>query len=285
MAKLVSARWGLGLLGLAVIAALLPALGQRFFGRSRLRFTYFTGQQSDAAYRELSQKPGWAPSKIEVAPNVRLRGLIRRPSSADAPWVLFYSGNDPSMLATGQRFLTRLAESRDWGLGVYAYRGFDSSDGKAELASLAADAPIIAQRLRAAEKVPAGKLHLVGFSIGGHMAVHAARRLVALGERARTLSLLASVNDIVMLPNVPWQRLSAGDDYQTNPLLGEVPAPVLVAQGTADEAFGGAQQGRDIAKALGARAKYLELEGVGHQGLLESEPALAAVRELIESAK
>jgi pimeloyl-ACP methyl ester carboxylesterase len=65
--------------------------------------------------------------------------------------------------------------------------------------------------------------------------------------------------------------------------LAEVQAPVLVVQGTADEALAGPQQGRDIAKALGERARYVELEGVEHVALLSNPAALDAARQFIES--
>jgi pimeloyl-ACP methyl ester carboxylesterase len=267
-----------------MLGALLPSIYERFFGRPRLRFTYFTGQLSQAKYDALAKKPGWAASKIEVAPRVSLRGLVRRAREPSAPWVVFYSGNDASLLETGQRFLGRLAGDRDWGLAVFAYRGFESSDGEAEQASIAQDSPVIVKRLCAAERVEPSRVHLVGFSIGGHFAAHAARGAAFSGQRVATLSLLASVDDIVMVPNSPWARLSTGDDYQTRPLLATLPSPVLVVQGTADEALGGPEQGRAIAAALGPRAQYHELPGVGHQALLENETSLALVRELIDSS-
>jgi pimeloyl-ACP methyl ester carboxylesterase len=275
-------RWGVGLLGVALLAALVPPVYERFFGRQRLRFTYFTGQLADGKYRELAAKPGWAASKIDVEPEITLRGLVRRPPEPGAPWVIYYSGNDANMLETGQRFLTRLGGDRNWGLAVYAYRGFDSSGGEAQQAAIAQDAPLIVARLCEAERVPRERVHLVGFSIGGHFAVHAARGAAFSGQPVATLSLLASVDDIVMVPPSAWAKFSSGDDYQTRPLLATLPAPVLVVQGTSDEALGGPAQGRAIARALGDRAKYQELEGVGHAALLENEAALSLVRDLIE---
>jgi pimeloyl-ACP methyl ester carboxylesterase len=274
--------WGIGLLGALLLAALAPPIYERFFGRARLRFTYFTGQLADDKYRELASKPGWSASKIDVTPEVTLRGLVRRPTSPGAPWVVYYSGNDANMLETGQRFLSRLAAEKSWGLAVYAYRGFDSSSGDAEQAAIAQDAPLVVKRLCATERVQAQDVHLVGFSIGGHFAVHAARGAAFAGQRTATLSLLASVDDIVMVQKSAWAKLSSGDDYQTRPLLATLPPPVLVIQGTDDEALGGPEQGRAIAKALGERASYHELQGVGHAALLENDTALSLVRELIE---
>jgi pimeloyl-ACP methyl ester carboxylesterase len=274
-------KLGVGVLAAALVLAMLSPLYQRFLGRTRLRFPYLARPIADAAYAELARKPGWAKATLGVAEGIQLAGLVRRPSSKTAPWVLFYPGNDESQLERGQSFLRRLAGDSDWGLAVFAYRGYDASGGKTELAGLRADAPQILAKLCAAEAVPPSRVHVVGFSIGGHFAVHAARGAALSGKRAATLTLLASADDIVMYRPSPWEKLSPGDDLQTRPFLVGVPAPVLVVQGTADSAFHGPSQGRNIAAALGERAQYVELEGVDHVPLLENEPALAAVRAFL----
>jgi pimeloyl-ACP methyl ester carboxylesterase len=274
---------GVGALGLAVVLAGLLPLYERFFGRPRLRFPYLGRPIAETAYAALASKPGWARTELEVEPGIKLNGLIRRPGSAAVPWVLFYPGNDASQLTRGQAFLIALAGSTDWGLAVFSYRGYDGSSGKSEVADLRADAPRILAKLCEVEGVPPSRVHLVGFSIGGYFAVQAARGASQKGQRARTLTLLASVNDIVMYPPSPWEKFSPGEDYQTQPFLVDVPAPVLVIQGAGDATFHGPQQGRDIAAALGARATYEELPGVDHVPLLADAHALELVRTFIRT--
>lgn len=269
------------LASVALLAAASLPLYERFSGRKRLRFPYLARPIPAATYDALAAAPGWAKSDLLVAPGVTLRGLIRRATSQAAPWVLFYPGNDESQLERGQAFLKRLAGETDWGLAVFGYRGYDASDGKAELAAIRQDAPEIFAKLCQKEGLAPARVHLAGFSIGGHFSVHAAAVANQRGARAASLTLLASVDDIVMYHPSPWAKLSAGEDYQTRPYLADVPAPVLVVQGTADEALAGAQQGRDIAQALGARATYRELEGVKHVPLLENATALGAARDFI----
>jgi alpha-beta hydrolase superfamily lysophospholipase len=274
-------RLALGAVGVATVLAAPLYLYERFARRSPLRFVYLTGSISDACYTELGSKPGWAKDSVTVAPGVRLNGLVRRAQAADASFVLFFPGNDDHMLARGQTFLTKLAQERDWGLGVFAYRGFDSSGGTPQLDQLASDASAILEHVAGLPGVKRQRLHVVGFSIGGHLAVRSVAAENSAPRRAASLSLLASVNDIVMLRRAPWQKLSLGDALRTQPFLAQVPAPALVLQGTADEALDGAGQGRDISRALGEKARYQELEGVGHEALLDHEPALQVVREFI----
>jgi pimeloyl-ACP methyl ester carboxylesterase len=255
----------------------------RFFGRKRLRFPYLTRPLAPTEYQALAAEPGWAASQISVAPGIRLNGLVRRPRAADAPWVLFYQGNDSAMLRVGQAFLKRVGAERDWGLAVFAYRGYDSSDGVPRLADLESDAPEIFNQLCLTEKLERSRVHVVGFSIGGYFAVRGVLGALRVPPKPASLSLLASVDDIVMVRQSWYEKLDPGDDLQTRPWLAEIPAPVLVIQGTADEALKGPEQGRAISTALGERATYLELPGVGHTALLSNDAAIGRVREFVAS--
>ncbi len=275
-------KLALSLVGLALVVVMALPLYERFFGRKRLRFPYLSRPIPAATYDALAKAPGWAKAELAVAPEITLRGLVRRPSSKDKAWVLFYPGNDESQLERGQGFLMRLGQDADLGLAVFGYRGYDASDGKSELEAIRADAPQLLAELCKKEGIQPGQVHLAGFSIGGHFAVHAARGAAEQGRRAATLSLFAPVNDIVMYQPSRFEKLSAGEDYQTGPYLPGVPAPVLILQGAADRTLDGASQGTAIAQALGERAKYIEYPGVGHVPILQHAPALAAMREFIE---
>ncbi|HEY0467209.1 MAG TPA: alpha/beta hydrolase, partial [Polyangiaceae bacterium] len=274
-------RKGWMILGFAAVALVSLGVLSRVFGPKRLRFPYLTGSIAPAEYQSLASQPGWGARQITVAPGIRLNGLVRRPQAADAPWVLFYQGNDAHMLKVGQAFLSRLAGNLDWGLAIFAYRGYDSSEGIPRLPLLAADAPQILEQLCATEHVERGHVHVVGFSIGGHIAVRAMVSAARLSPKPPSLTLLASVEDITMVPRSFYEKFDPGDDFHTTPYLADVPAPVLVVQGTKDEALIGPEQGRTIAAAFGSRARYLELSGVGHVELMENEPALAATRQFI----
>jgi pimeloyl-ACP methyl ester carboxylesterase len=275
--------FGLGLrfIGVATLLAAVWPLYGRWMGRHRTRFPYLGSPLSAESYAQLAASPGWSSLVLEVAKATKLRGLVRRPASKAANWLLFYPGNDQTQLRTGQAFLSRLAETQDMGLAVFAYRGFDSSDGETTLDLLSRDAYVVLKLLCRHEGLSPTQLHVAGFSIGGYFAAHAVREAASQQRPVASLTLLASVDDIVMVKESLWQKLDPGELYQTRPLLPDVPAPVLVLQGSADEALKGPKQGRDIADALGSRARYEQYEGVTHQGLLEHAPALSAMRAFI----
>jgi pimeloyl-ACP methyl ester carboxylesterase len=270
-----------GALGIGVVLAVAVGIVPRVFGRKRLRFPYLTGALPAAEYASLASRPGWSTANVTVAPGIELLGLVRRPNAVGAPWLLYYPGNDAEQLRRGQAFLANVGENHDWGLAVFAYRGYNSSGGTPLLADLAADAPEILLQLCKAENTSPERVNVIGFSIGTHLAVRAVGALTRSGHAPNSLSILAGVDDIVMYRRSVWEKLDPGDDYQTRPFLGDVRAPVLVLQGGADETLGGPVQGKAIANALGDRARYVELPGVGHNILIETGAAITEVQSFV----
>jgi pimeloyl-ACP methyl ester carboxylesterase len=271
---------------LVIVAAMFPVLS-RLLHRNRPRFPYAVGTMTDEAYAALANGAngnGWQASRLEVAPGVTLNGIIRRPSSPGAPdarWILFFPGNDASQLATGKKFLENVRGAHDWGLAVWAYRGFSSSGGSPDPESLTSDAAKIYANLLATENVPPSRVNIVAFSLGGYVAAKVTGDAAAAGRPVASLSLVAAVQDIAMVHPSPFQRIVPGDTFEILPLLDAVPAPVLVMIGTKDEALG-AEQGRKIAERLGARARYIELEGVAHNPMLDAQATFDAVRDMVE---
>jgi pimeloyl-ACP methyl ester carboxylesterase len=266
---------------LGVVAALTPTLA-RHLGKQHLRFPYLTGEITAGEYSSLAAAPGWAKTSLSVTPEVTLNGLVRHPASPTAPWILFFSGNDQTPMATGQKFVERVRDGQDWGVLLYAYRGYDSSGGAPTEESMRADASKIFDDLLAREKVAPSRVHVVAFSLGGYSAAYVVGEAAKSQRKVASLSLLASVEDIMMVRWRSAQTFAPGDVYETLPLLDDVPAPVLVVQGADDDALG-AEQGRSIAARLGPRAQYLELPGVKHAELIEKDAAISAVRKMIQS--
>jgi pimeloyl-ACP methyl ester carboxylesterase len=266
-------------LAIGITALMIPVVS-RLLGRNRPRFAYATGAMSEDVRAGLVEG-GWQRSPLTAAPGVVLNGIVRRPSAKEAPWLLFFPGNDASQLATAKKFLEHVRGSRDWGLAVWAYRGFASSGGTPERDALVSDADEIYSHLIQSEHLDPGQVHVVAFSLGGYLAAHAVGVAARAGRKPASLSLLAAVQDIAMVRASWAQRVVPGDVYEILPLLDAVPGPVLAMIGTKDEAVG-VEQGRKIAARLGARARYVEVPGVTHNPLLEQEEAFAEVRKMVD---
>ncbi|HWA77315.1 MAG TPA: hypothetical protein VG937_33500 [Polyangiaceae bacterium] len=282
--RLALPRWGyLAIVGSLVVAA-LGRVGMQRMARPKPWFTYSMSPLSRESYQALAARPGWAESSLRMTDGVSLAGLVSRPAQAGAPWVIFFPGNDSTQLARGQRLLEQIRADNPWGLAVYASRGYDASGGTPSAAAFESDAISVFEAVVREQRVDPSQVHLVAFSLGGYGAARAASHSAKAGKKPGSLSLLASVARIAMVHKNLLASFTTGDVYDLLPSLPEVPAPVLVVQGSADEAFGDVRQAKLLVEGLGDRARYLELPGVGHNALLESEPAIAAVRAGIESA-
>ena len=270
------------LLLVIVLCAIGGAVALRLRARTKLRVAYAIGPLSTDAYLTLASKAGWQPWAVTLPDGIVLKGLIRRPKSAAAPWILFLPGNDPEQLMTGQRAVERMLGGDDWGAAVVAYRGYDGSGGVPQVDQLHRDGVSIYDALRTAEHLSVAQLHIAGFSIGGNIASYVTAELARrkAPAPAPSLSLLAAANYFVLVRPGPFEKWVLGDTFHTVPLLPDVPAPVLVVQGAADEALL-AGQGREIAAALGSRAEYVELPGAGHVALLTDSTALSRVHMFV----
>jgi pimeloyl-ACP methyl ester carboxylesterase len=257
-------------------------LTRRLLGRGRRRFVYLTGRPDPALQRERLARPGWSATELALDGSFSAHALVRRPPAPDAPWLVFLPGNDSDQLAQGQAFLSHF-EELPWGLLTLGYRGFDASEPAPRLSALTRDAQRLLPILCQAEGIQPSSLHVVAFSLGGYLACAAVSAASTEQLRPATLTLLASVYDVVMVRASRWQKLDPGERCQTRPLLGALPGPVLLMQGTNDEAFLGAREGRALAAALGSRARYLELEGVGHVELLSNPQTFAELRSFVGS--
>ena len=259
-----------------VVAALVVALVTFGYLRSRKqpRFPYMTQALSDAEYAAMAARPGWRAQLLEVAPGIRLRGLVREPATPDAPWVLFFSGNSANMLGESQRVLDELCANRGWGGVVWAYRGYDSSGGTPAPEALAQDGFKGYLQLLAERKIGPQAVHVVGFSMGTSVAVAVAA--LASQNPPASLTLLAPMTELYM-GNRTQMLLH---HYETTKWLSKVLSPTLVVHGAQDATLD-VEGGRAVARALGSRATLLELAGLGHYELPMSPQAQDAVRNFI----
>lgn len=226
------------------------------------RFAYWIARK-DAAQVQALAKDGWLIDRLQVAPDVELVGLVRPPKSPDARWLLFVPGNSTAMLDGFQAVLDDLRGDDDVGLAFWGYRGFDASGGTPTPAALAADLRVQWQRLQELGATPA-RTEVWGYSLGSTLAPHLVAHMCDAGQAPQRMVLLATGMKIPVRPFGWFGRFQSSDVYEGISQQDRVTCPVIVAQGSADDAMpiDGAKQ---LAKAFGAR--MLVLEGRGHADL------------------
>jgi len=263
------------LLGIAALTltGALAALGYVRY-HERPRFPYMGQPLSEADYAALAARTHWHAQRLRVAPGLELRGLVREPLSGAGTWVMLFGGNTPHMLAEGQQVLDGICAEHGWGGVVWAYRGFDSSGGAPDPATLEADALKTYSKLLDELKIEAGAVHVVGFSLGSSLATAVAARAPT---RPASLTLLAPMTVLYMGQPAQW-RLHR---YETIKWLPYISSPTLVVHGRSDTVLG-IDDARSVASALGNRARLVELVGLGHDETPLSPAAQAITREFIE---
>lgn len=157
--------------------------------------------------------------------------------------------------------LPELREFRDQGYAVlgYDYRGYGLSSGRPSEANACADVEAAYRYLVETLKVPADRIILHGYSVGGGPATWLASRRKVAGlvlESAFTTALSA----VTRVPLFPL------DKFRSIDLIGAVTAPILVIHGTADRIVPYSLGGK-LFSAAPSPKQFLKVEGAGHYGL------------------
>lgn len=246
--------------------------------RSRTWFVYRPGPLAGAQYDALAQRTGWRAEPLTVFPGVDLRGLVRRPRDAAAPWLLLLPGNGEDVLRGGQALLEGLAGDQDFGLAVWTYRGFDGAPGTPGLRAFEADT--LLQHRHLVDRLGARQVHLVSFSLGTALALRLATLLTTEGKPPAKLALLSAYDAIDVRKPVWYGRLAPADHYDAQAWANVGATPVLLVHGANDEAIPIAAA-RRLAATLGTRARFVELPGRGHADWISDAAALAPIRAFL----
>jgi pimeloyl-ACP methyl ester carboxylesterase len=268
---------------LVLLGAVLATLPVAFVATRGRSYLYYPTHISDTELHTLAARPGWRLDRLRVDSDVALNGLIRPPSAADAPWLLLFGGTSMD-LGSGQSILERVAGEADWGLAVWAFRGYDGSGGNPTQDGLFGDAEAQIAHLQSAYSVRPEALVLLGQSLGSGVAAHAAAWLHDRGTPPAALALLSPYTSIARLVDNRTPVISLGwampDSFHTDRLVERIAGPVLIIHGT-DDGLIPIRHGEELAAGFGERAELLRLEGVGHTGLWDDESTVDSIRQLV----
>jgi pimeloyl-ACP methyl ester carboxylesterase len=182
---------------------------------------------------------GWAPASVDVDDHTTLRGQIAAPTSDDAPWIIAFPG-DGMPLAEMRVIVDRLREGHDVGAALFAYRGYERSDGEPEEGRLLSDAEAVFAALGARHGVDAARTLVVGQSLGTGVATHLAATLSRAGTPPAGLLLVSPYRSIPAVFDAHCFELCAPltsripERFATEEIISSVQAPVLLIHATED---------------------------------------------------
>ena len=201
---------------------------------------------------------GFVAINIITEDGERLDGWWAPPPAAGDGVVLFLHGTPGTLAGTAWV----MPDLRNSGFGVMAidYRGYGGSTGTPSEAGLRADARAAFDYVRAA--APGSKIAVFGESLGTGPAVALARDRPVAGILLN--APYASVRRLFELrgPPLPYRWLMK-DQFDSEALIGEVSAPVMILHGTADANIPLAEARRLFAVAHEPKT-MIEVKGVGH---------------------
>ncbi len=246
-------------------------------------FLYYPTSLSAAEVAALAENLGFEEVRLGVASETRLVGLVRTPADPQQPWALFFGGNAMD-LASSLDVLRMIDGGSGFGLAVFAYRGYDGSDGRPTEEALLHDAEAAVRWLENERDVSPADLVLVGQSLGSGIAAHVAAMLDREGRAPRGLALLSPYTSIARVfdehvPILPVGRVVA-DRYDTMALIGDLTGPIVIVHGSHDEIIG-IHHSEELAGKLGARARLIVLEGCSHNDLWLHSRTTDEVRRLL----
>lgn len=242
------------------------------------RLLYARTHLDDVALAALAEKPGWQAATL-IHGDAELNGLVRAPSSARAPWILYFGGNATS-LAGSVWVLEHLRGEEDVGLAVFAYRGYDGSDGRPTQRRLIADGVAAVKELETLGMDPS-RLVIVGQSLGSGVATQVA---ASLQEKGRALGGLVLVSPFTSVPRVAREHVPCApsclfpDRWKTIRRAPELRLPALVIHGRKDTIIP-VEHGEAVAAALPG-ARFVPIGGRDHNDLW-TPAALDEVRAFV----
>lgn len=240
-----------------LLLATLVAAGLVFFLRAFSRVLAYPG--SRVAF------PDSPPSGTRIVPFRTEDGLALRAawvsSGVPAPKVAVYFHGNAESAAQNLPLAIALARSGT-DMVLAEYRGFGGQPGRPDEAGLYADGAALVSAL-AAEGVTAGRLVLVGRSLGTGVAVELALR--------RPPSLLILVSPYTSLPDMgrtlvgPLAPLVVPDRFDNLGKIATLACPVVVLHGTRDEVVP-FRMGEALARA-GKGVRFIPLPGRTHNDI------------------
>jgi fermentation-respiration switch protein FrsA (DUF1100 family) len=181
--------------------------------------------------------------------------------ATDRPWVLYLHGNAATV--SQRTNIYRYEQLRALGVNVFApeYRGYGGLDGTPTERGLYADARVAYDYLRAARQIPADRIVVYGWSLGGAVAVHLASEVRQAGVILEGAPASLVGIGQAQYPLFPI-RLLMRNPFDAVLRVGQITSPLLFLHSPEDTIvpFG---QGRQLFDAARASKTFVEIRG-GH---------------------
>lgn len=199
-----------------------------------------------------------------------------------APAILFLHGNGENIETMRRWGFFDAAATLGASVLALDYPGYGRSAGRpSEEGNVAAAQAALGWLAARPDRGAGAPILVVGWSLGAAVALQAAMRG---GDDVDGLALLSPWTSLAEIAGVHYPRwlvgLALSERYDSLAAAAAVRSPVLVMHG-AEDGIIPAAQGRRLAEALGTRARWVEIEGAGHNDLLGRAEVWREIRSFV----
>jgi pimeloyl-ACP methyl ester carboxylesterase len=271
-----------GIAALIVVLVLAPLLFTAIACRSLI---YHPTQLSPKDVDALAAHAGWEKVRVEVGRGVRVVGLVRAPEKA-GPWLLFFGGNAADL--EGNQSALELIRGPDPlpGLAVFAYRGYDGSEGRPTERALEDDAEQLAKWLEKTHGVAPSRLIVMGQSLGTGIATSLAARLSTASVPPLGLVLISPYTSMAKLfeehAHLPIGS-AVRDPFRTDRIIQGVRTRILMIHGEEDTLIP-PEHAKALAAIANPNARVVIVPKRGHNDMWSDAATNAEIKAFVLSS-
>ena len=206
-------------------------------------------------------------------------GLIVRPPSSGQSWIVFFYGN--GMTVRGTAHIRQRLTNAGYGVVCVEYAGYGVSSGSPSEHGCYRSADAAIAYLQQEASATLDQVTLMGWSLGSAVAMDLASRREVRGQilLSPLTSLFAAALDLAYLGQTAF---SAGP-FNALSRAKSVDCPTLIVSGSNDR-LTRPWMANELTKAMGGRARQVNLSGIGHNDMLGSGARLwDAVTDFLKS--
>ncbi len=239
-------------------------------------------------HKKISETFNWDFKKAVLQDHTTLIGFEKKGSDLNGSHVLFFGGN-AMPIGASVYVLENLRSQHNWGMAVYAYRGYDGSQGRPSEKALVSDGVFLSKNIlkrtrridsRSVHRMGARqdimqirhdtKLYLMGHSLGTGVATQVAYDLEKEGliiEGLILVSPFTKMRDaaLELFPLIPLGAL-VDNVYKNEKYLPKISSPVLLIHGKVDNVIS-IEHSRKLKKIVGNNATLIEIPNAGHNDI------------------
>eukprot|EP00288_Rhodomonas_lens_P014413 CAMPEP_0177695300 /NCGR_PEP_ID=MMETSP0484_2-20121128/3383_1 /TAXON_ID=354590 /ORGANISM="Rhodomonas lens, Strain RHODO" /LENGTH=315 /DNA_ID=CAMNT_0019206215 /DNA_START=115 /DNA_END=1062 /DNA_ORIENTATION=- len=175
---------------------------------------------------------------VTVDDGTKLQGwFIKQPDPKSAATIIFFHENAGNL---GLRLpsMFKLWSLLDVNIFMVSYRGYGTSTGTPDEAGLKADSSAVIRYVAGRPDVDAKRILLLGRSLGGAVAIHAAERHPDLVKALIVENTFTSIPDMVdaLMPVICWfKSLVLRIEWRSIDVIPQLTCPILFVSGQKDE--------------------------------------------------